>query len=190
MVVDIGEGVTQCVPVFDGKFMLLSFFEMVFIIKEVGREPIKSWVRILLLCACGPGYLEASSLKRSDFGGEELQMYLQKILCDMGYAMTTRDDFVRPICLYVYVCICIHTGGFYTCVGNASTFGDMLTCISLSLLLHSSAGVSQCNQMLNPPTSLYICPRVRIPSSFAPSQRPRLSICIVFMRHVDDYVKA
>lgn len=69
MVVDIGEGVTQCVPVFDG-------------------------------------YLEASSLKRSDFGGQELQMYLQKILCDMGYAMTTRDDFEHVRVIKETMCFC------------------------------------------------------------------------------------
>ncbi|KAL8434177.1 hypothetical protein ACSSS7_003317 [Eimeria intestinalis] len=69
MVVDIGEGVTQCVPVFDG-------------------------------------YLEASSLKRSDFGGQELQMYLQKILCDMGYAMTTRDDFEHVRVIKETLCFC------------------------------------------------------------------------------------
>eukprot|EP00920_Eleutheroschizon_duboscqi_P035477 GHVT01085731.1.p1 GENE.GHVT01085731.1~~GHVT01085731.1.p1 ORF type:complete len:384 (-),score=102.88 GHVT01085731.1:868-1890(-) len=54
-VLDIGEGITQCVPVFDG-------------------------------------YLERGSVRRSDLGGQEVQMYLQKILCDMGYSMTTRDD--------------------------------------------------------------------------------------------------
>ncbi|KAL8432280.1 hypothetical protein Efla_000864 [Eimeria flavescens] len=69
MVVDIGEGVTQCVPVFDG-------------------------------------YLEASSLKRSDFGGQELQMYLQKILCDLGYAMTTRDDFEHVRVIKETLCFC------------------------------------------------------------------------------------
>lgn len=69
LVVDIGEGVTQCVPVFDG-------------------------------------YLEASSLRRSDFGGEELQMYLQKILCDMGYQMTTRDDYEHVRVIKETLCFC------------------------------------------------------------------------------------
>ncbi|CDJ48094.1 actin, putative [Eimeria brunetti] len=69
LVVDIGEGVTQCVPVFDG-------------------------------------YLEAASLKRSDFGGEELQMYLQKILCDMGYQMTTRDDYEHVRVIKETLCFC------------------------------------------------------------------------------------
>lgn len=69
MVVDIGEGVTQCVPVFDG-------------------------------------YLETASLKRSDFGGQEVQMYLQKILCDMGYSMTTRDDFEHVRVIKETLCYC------------------------------------------------------------------------------------
>ncbi|PFH37538.1 actin like protein ALP1 [Besnoitia besnoiti] len=68
-VLDIGEGITQCVPVFDG-------------------------------------YLEKASVKRSDFGGQELQMYLQKILCDMGYPMTTRDDYEHVRVIKETLCFC------------------------------------------------------------------------------------
>ncbi|KAH8741181.1 actin [Cryptosporidium ryanae] len=52
---DIGEGVTQVVPVYDG-------------------------------------YCDSSSLRRADIGGQEITMYLQKLLSDRGYIATTRDD--------------------------------------------------------------------------------------------------
>ncbi|SPJ10858.1 actin-like protein, putative [Plasmodium sp. DRC-Itaito] len=62
LVLDIGEGVTQCLPVFDG-------------------------------------YIEKNSIIRSDFGGEELSMFLQKLICDIGYSMTTRKclEYVKNI---------------------------------------------------------------------------------------------
>jgi len=56
LVVEIGEGVTQIVPVFEG-------------------------------------YTEKAAMRRSDFGGQELTMFLQKALCDAGYPMTSRDDY-------------------------------------------------------------------------------------------------
>lgn len=68
-VLDIGEGITQCVPVFEG-------------------------------------FLEKTSVRRSDFGGQELQMYLQKILCDMGYGMTSRDDYEHVRVLKETLCFC------------------------------------------------------------------------------------
>ncbi|OII71444.1 actin family protein [Cryptosporidium andersoni] len=52
---DIGEGVTQVVPVYDG-------------------------------------YCDTTSLRRIDFGGQEITMYLQRLLADKGYVATTRDD--------------------------------------------------------------------------------------------------
>ena len=57
MVVEIGEGVTQVVPIHEG-------------------------------------YSDKASVRRSDFGGYELTCYLQKLLCENGYALTTRDDMV------------------------------------------------------------------------------------------------
>lgn len=56
LVVEVGEGVTQVVPVHEG-------------------------------------FTDKSAIRRSDFGGQELTMYLQKLLCDNGYTLTTRDDF-------------------------------------------------------------------------------------------------
>ncbi|EZG56712.1 actin [Gregarina niphandrodes] len=53
---EIGEGVTQVVPVMEGQ-----------IINE--------------------------GVTRIDCGGQELTMYLQKLLCNNGFAFTTRDDF-------------------------------------------------------------------------------------------------
>lgn len=58
LVVEIGEGVTQVVPVHEG-------------------------------------FMDKTAIRRSDFGGQEITMYLQKLLCDNGYQMTCRDDFVR-----------------------------------------------------------------------------------------------
>lgn len=55
LVVEIGEGVTQVVPVHEG-------------------------------------YADKASVRRSDFGGYEITCYLQKLLCENGYALTTRDD--------------------------------------------------------------------------------------------------
>uniref|UniRef100_A0A3B0MN25 Actin, putative n=1 Tax=Theileria annulata TaxID=5874 RepID=A0A3B0MN25_THEAN len=55
-VVEIGDGVTQVLPVIEG-------------------------------------YSERSSIKRVDFGGIELTMYLQKMLCTRGYCLTSRPDF-------------------------------------------------------------------------------------------------
>eukprot|EP00922_Rhytidocystis_sp_ex-Travisia-forbesii_P020103 GHVS01029637.1.p1 GENE.GHVS01029637.1~~GHVS01029637.1.p1 ORF type:complete len:441 (+),score=56.83 GHVS01029637.1:40-1323(+) len=68
-VLDIGEGITQCVPVFDG-------------------------------------FTEKGSVKRSDFGGQELTMYLQKILCDIGYPMTSRDDYEHVRLIKESLCFC------------------------------------------------------------------------------------
>eukprot|EP00921_Rhytidocystis_pertsovi_P013926 GHVQ01022647.1.p1 GENE.GHVQ01022647.1~~GHVQ01022647.1.p1 ORF type:complete len:414 (+),score=57.34 GHVQ01022647.1:151-1392(+) len=68
-VLDIGEGITQCVSVYDG-------------------------------------YSERGSIKRSDFGGQELSMYLQKILCDMGYPMTSRDDYEHVRVIKETMCFC------------------------------------------------------------------------------------
>ncbi|EKX73855.1 actin, putative [Theileria equi strain WA] len=61
-ILDIGEGVTQCLPVIEG-------------------------------------YIEKGSIQRVDFGGLELTMYLQKMLCERGYYLTSRADFelVRKI---------------------------------------------------------------------------------------------
>ena len=39
------------------------------------------------------GWHDSHSQQRSDFGGCELTMYLQKLLCDRGYKLTTRDDY-------------------------------------------------------------------------------------------------
>lgn len=39
------------------------------------------------------GWMDTHSTQRTDFGGVELTMYLQKLLCDRGYALTTRDEF-------------------------------------------------------------------------------------------------
>eukprot|EP01071_Lankesteria_metandrocarpae_P000898 Lankesteria_metandrocarpae@DN1127_c0_g1_i1.p1 len=56
LVVEIGEGVTQVVPIYEG-------------------------------------FTDKSSIRRSDFGGQELTMYLQKLLCDNDFPMTSRDDY-------------------------------------------------------------------------------------------------
>nr|BAN65166.1 actin, putative [Babesia bovis] len=56
MVVDIGDGMIQVVPMEEG-------------------------------------HLEKKAIRRIDFGGLELTMYLQKLLCELGYPMTSRDDF-------------------------------------------------------------------------------------------------
>lgn len=39
--------------------------------------------------------MDKSAIRRSDFAGQELTMYLQKLLCDNGYPLTRRDDVVR-----------------------------------------------------------------------------------------------
>eukprot|EP00382_Lankesteria_abbotti_P001695 CAMPEP_0113856596 /NCGR_PEP_ID=MMETSP0372-20130328/9353_1 /TAXON_ID=340204 /ORGANISM="Lankesteria abbotti" /LENGTH=385 /DNA_ID=CAMNT_0000831673 /DNA_START=98 /DNA_END=1255 /DNA_ORIENTATION=+ /assembly_acc=CAM_ASM_000359 len=67
LVVEVGEGVTQVVPVYEG-------------------------------------YTDKSCIKRSDFGGQELTMYLQKLLCDNGYAMTSRDDYENVRLIKESVC--------------------------------------------------------------------------------------
>jgi len=56
LVIEIGEGVTQIVPVYEG-------------------------------------FTDKGAIRRSDFGGQELTMYMQKMLCDAGYPMTSRDDY-------------------------------------------------------------------------------------------------
>ncbi|SBT76989.1 actin-like protein, putative [Plasmodium ovale] len=69
LVLDIGEGVTQCIPVFDG-------------------------------------YIEKNSIIRSDFGGEELSMFLQKLICDIGYSVTTRKNFEYVKTMKETLCFC------------------------------------------------------------------------------------
>eukprot|EP00366_Plasmodium_knowlesi_P001610 XP_002259107.1 actin, putative [Plasmodium knowlesi strain H] len=69
LVLDIGDGVTQCIPVFDG-------------------------------------YIEKNSIIRSDFGGEELSMFLQKLICDIGYSMTTRKNFEYIKTMKETLCFC------------------------------------------------------------------------------------
>ncbi|CRG99977.1 actin-like protein, putative [Plasmodium relictum] len=69
LVLDIGEGVTQCLPIFDG-------------------------------------YIEKNSVIRSDFGGEELSMFLQKLICDIGYSMTTRKNFEYVKSIKENLCFC------------------------------------------------------------------------------------
>lgn len=69
LVLDIGEGVTQCLPIFDG-------------------------------------YIEKNSIIRTDFGGEELTMYLQKLICDNGYTMTTRKNFEYVKFMKENLCFC------------------------------------------------------------------------------------
>lgn len=69
MVLDIGEGITQCMCLFDG-------------------------------------YIEKNSVIRSDFGGEELTMYLQKLICDNGYTMTTRRNFEYVKTMKETLCFC------------------------------------------------------------------------------------
>lgn len=62
LVIEIGEGVTQIVPVHDG-------------------------------------FTDRASIRRLDLGGQELTMYLQKLLSEAGYCVTSRDDYehVRSI---------------------------------------------------------------------------------------------
>lgn len=62
MCCEIGEGVTQIIPVQEG-------------------------------------IIHTMALRRIDFGGQEVTMYLQKLLCNNGYPFTTRDDleYVRLI---------------------------------------------------------------------------------------------
>lgn len=69
LVLDIGEGVTQCLPVFDG-------------------------------------YIEKNSIIRSDFGGEELSMFLQKLICDIGYSMTTTKSLEYVKNIKETICFC------------------------------------------------------------------------------------
>ncbi|VWU50058.1 actin-like protein, putative [Hepatocystis sp. ex Piliocolobus tephrosceles] len=69
LVLDIGEGVTQCIPAFDG-------------------------------------YIEKNSIIRSDFGGEELTMFLQKLICDIGYSATTRKNIEYIKHIKETLCFC------------------------------------------------------------------------------------
>ncbi|CXI45638.1 actin-like protein, putative [Plasmodium berghei] len=69
LVLDIGEGVTQCIPIFDG-------------------------------------YIEKNSVIRSDFGGEELTMFMQKLICDIGYNMTTRKSYEYVKIMKETLCFC------------------------------------------------------------------------------------
>ncbi|SBS85234.1 actin-like protein, putative [Plasmodium malariae] len=69
LVLDIGEGVTQSIPVFDG-------------------------------------YIEKNCIIRSDFGGEELSMFLQKLICDIGYSVTTRKNFEYVKNIKETLCFC------------------------------------------------------------------------------------
>ncbi|KAF8822660.1 actin like protein ALP1 [Cardiosporidium cionae] len=45
------------------------------------------------------GFLGKESVQRSDFGGQELNLFLNQTLCEMGYTLTTRDEYeyVREI---------------------------------------------------------------------------------------------
>ncbi|UKK00595.2 actin [Theileria orientalis] len=68
-IVEIGDGVTQVIPVIEG-------------------------------------YSERASINRVDFGGLELTMYLQKLLCTRGYYLTSRSDFQLVRKLKEKLCFC------------------------------------------------------------------------------------
>eukprot|EP00918_Siedleckia_nematoides_P058546 GHVU01127795.1.p1 GENE.GHVU01127795.1~~GHVU01127795.1.p1 ORF type:complete len:251 (+),score=60.45 GHVU01127795.1:401-1153(+) len=76
VVVEIGDGVTQVVPITDG-------------------------------------YAEKTALRRQDIGGQEITMYLQRLLSASGYTLLTRDEleYVRIIKEnYCYVALDPHGG--------------------------------------------------------------------------------
>lgn len=68
LVVEIGDGVTQIVPVYEG-------------------------------------YADKTAIRRSDFGGQEVSMTLQRMLCE-NYPMTTRDDFEHVRMIKESMCYC------------------------------------------------------------------------------------
>eukprot|EP00923_Selenidium_pygospionis_P025224 GHVN01044433.1.p1 GENE.GHVN01044433.1~~GHVN01044433.1.p1 ORF type:complete len:429 (+),score=84.92 GHVN01044433.1:367-1653(+) len=68
LVVEIGDGVTQIVPVYEG-------------------------------------YADKSAVRRSDFGGQEVSMHLQRMLCE-NYMLTTRDDMEHVRMIKETVCYC------------------------------------------------------------------------------------
>ncbi|GFE54153.1 actin like ALP1, putative [Babesia ovis] len=52
------------------------------------------------------GHLDKKAIRRIDFGGMELTMYLQKLLCELGYPMTSRADFALCRQLKEKYCFC------------------------------------------------------------------------------------
>ncbi|KAK2196725.1 bifunctional Actin family/ATPase [Babesia duncani] len=68
-VVDIGDGITQVVPM-------------------------------------QAGYLDPNCVRRIDFGGSELTMYLQRLLCQGGYLLTSRSDYELVKTLKEKYCFC------------------------------------------------------------------------------------
>ncbi|ORM39421.1 Actin-2 [Babesia sp. Xinjiang] len=52
------------------------------------------------------GHLEKKSIRRIDFGGMELTMYLQRLLCELGYPMTSREDFATCRKIKEELCYC------------------------------------------------------------------------------------
>lgn len=74
--------------------------------------------------AASDGFMDKVAIRRSDFGGQEVTMFLQKLLCDQGYSLTSRSDVVGHLCinllcrinvyiwsyyvLYIYICIYIY----------------------------------------------------------------------------------
>ncbi|KAK1936243.1 putative actin [Babesia divergens] len=52
------------------------------------------------------GHLQKNAIRRLDYGGMELTMYLQRLLCDLGYPMTSREDFQLCRKLKEELCFC------------------------------------------------------------------------------------
>ncbi|GIX62880.1 actin like protein ALP1 [Babesia caballi] len=52
------------------------------------------------------GHLQKSAIRRVDAGGMELTMYLQRLLCEMGYPMTSREDFAICRKIKEELCFC------------------------------------------------------------------------------------
>lgn len=52
------------------------------------------------------GFTDKSAIRRSDFAGLELTLYLQKMLADRGYSVTRRDDFEHVRIIKETLCYC------------------------------------------------------------------------------------
>lgn len=52
------------------------------------------------------GHLQRTAIRRVEFGGMELTMYLQRLLCDIGYPLTSREDFLLCRKLKEEYCYC------------------------------------------------------------------------------------
>ncbi|CDR94433.1 hypothetical protein, conserved [Babesia bigemina] len=52
------------------------------------------------------GHLQKSAIRREDFGGMELTMYMQRLLCELGYPMTSREDFATCRRMKEQLCFC------------------------------------------------------------------------------------